>query len=364
MRYAPDDRSARERRPAAEKISTAAANRDGVLTEPKLTTALPGQTTLAESKPDLTLSGLLAEGVDRPGAHQNGLRSLLSTMIPWVVSSRHSRADRRRGTTSHPQEEGLDDAHRSRRTRYFEGNFMNRRSFVATSAGALAGWMIGSLLAQDSMPAQEASRLGRIGVSTWSFHNFFLATRDDKAVPGATLDMLDFPEMIADRYRLHELEFVAPHFATTTAAYIQEVKGRLEKAHSHLVNIPVDIDELELGGGLSDPDAKLRDRIIAACSKWIDIASELGAGSVRCDPGKINSADLGPTVASYRKLSAYGASKGVAVVVENHGGVGSEHPEELVKIFKEVGGKWFGALPGFGNFPDRKERERGLGVMF
>ena len=241
---------------------------------------------------------------------------------------------------------------------------MNRRSFVANSAGALAGWMIGSLLAQDSMPAQEASRLGRIGVSTWSFHNFFLATRDDKAVPGATLDMLDFPEMIADRYRLHELEFVAPHFATTTAAYIQEVKGRLEKAHSHLVNIPVDIDELELGGGLSDPDAKLRDRIIAACSKWIDIASELGAGSVRCDPGKINSADLGPTVASYRKLSAYGASKGVAVVVENHGGVGSEHPEELVKIFKEVGGKWFGALPDFGNFPDRKTRERGLEVLF
>ena len=241
---------------------------------------------------------------------------------------------------------------------------MNRRGFVARSAGALAGWMMGSLLPQGSILGQETAKRSRIGVSTWSFHNSFPATRDDRATPGATLDMLDFPEMIADRYQVHELEFVAPHFAATTALYIQEVKGRLQKAHSRLVNIPVDIDELALGAGLSDPDPKLRDRIIEACSKWIDIAQELGAGSVRCDPGKINSADLGPTVASYRKLSAYGASKGVAVVVENHGGVGSEHPEELVKVFDEVGGKWFGALPDFGNFPDRKTRERGLQALF
>ena len=119
-----------------------------------------------------------------------------------------------------------------------------------------------------------------------------------------------------------------------------------------------------MGGGLSDPDPKLRDRVIEACSKWIDIAHNLGAGSVRCDPGKINSADLSSTVASYRKLSAYGASKSVAVIVENHGGVGSEHPEELVRIFQEVGGDFFGALPDFGNFPTRETRERGLQLLF
>ena len=241
---------------------------------------------------------------------------------------------------------------------------MNRREFVGRAAEALAACTIGSLLPQGLMLGQESPKRGRIGVSTWSFHNFFPSTRDDNVPPGATLDMLDFPEMIADRYQIHELEFVAPHFASKTGAYIQEVKGRLKKAHSHLVNIPVDIEELELGAGLSDPDAKLRARIIEACSKWIDIAQELGAGSVRCDPGKINSADLSPTVDSYRKLAAYGASKGVVVIVENHGGVGSEHPEELVKIFEEVGGKWFGALPDFGNFPDRKTRERGLRALF
>jgi sugar phosphate isomerase/epimerase len=182
--------------------------------------------------------------------------------------------------------------------------------------------------------------------------------------PEKPLDLLDFPEMVADRYEVHEVEFVAPHFTATSASYRQELKSRLQKAHSHLANICVDIDELELGGGLSDPDPKLRERIITACSKWIDIAGELGVGSVRCDPGKINSADLSPTVASYRKLSDYGASKAVAVIVENHGGVGSEHPEELVRIFREVGGNFFGALPDFGNFPNQETRERGLQLLF
>lgn len=242
---------------------------------------------------------------------------------------------------------------------------MNRRHFLARSAGVVTGWMGGTLMARSLLTGQGSPKRARLGVSTWSFHNLFPSTRDDNVpAPEKPLDLRDFPEMVADRYEVHEVEFVAPHFAATSASYIQELKSRLQKAHSHLANICVDIDELELGGGLSDPDPKLRERIITACSKWIDIARELGVGSVRCDPGKISSADLSPTVASYRKLSDYGASKGVAVIVENHGGVGSEHPEELVRIFRAVGGDFFGALPDFGNFPNQETRERGLQLLF
>ena len=49
-------------------------------------------------------------------------------------------------------------------------------------------------------------------------------------------------------------------------------------------------------------------------------------------------------------------------MIENHGGVGSEHPEELIEIFKEVGGSFVGALPDFGNFPDEETRLRGLAL--
>jgi len=74
--------------------------------------------------------------------------------------------------------------------------------------------------------------------------------------------------------------------------------------------------------------------------------------------------NLTPTIESYRKLSAYGRSKNIKVIIENHGGVGSEHPEELVEVFKGVKGEFIGALPDFGNFPDEETRERGLALLF
>ena len=74
--------------------------------------------------------------------------------------------------------------------------------------------------------------------------------------------------------------------------------------------------------------------------------------------------NLAPTIDSYKQLAAYGKAKGVDVVIENHGGVGSEHPEELVKLFQGVGKEFKGALPDFGNFPEEATRERGLKLLF
>jgi sugar phosphate isomerase/epimerase len=73
---------------------------------------------------------------------------------------------------------------------------------------------------------------------------------------------------------------------------------------------------------------------------------------------------LAPTLESYKVLAAYGKSKGVQVIIENHGGVGSEHPAELVSLFKRVGSNFLGALPDFGNFPDEPTREKGLALLF
>jgi len=234
---------------------------------------------------------------------------------------------------------------------------MNRRKFLAASVAAAGA----TLLAKAQMHNQKAAR---IGISTWSFHNLFTAThdKDEPPISGKPMDARDFPDMIADRYHVHEMEIVAPHIPPEPS-YIRDLKARLDRAHSHLVNIPVDIKELWSAGGLSDTDAKVREKAISACTKWIDIARELGARSVRCDPGKINTADLSPTVSSYKALASYGASKGIFVIIENHGGVGSEHPEELVELLKAVG-KNCGALPDFGNFPDEATRQKGLKLLF
>lgn len=256
---------------------------------------------------------------------------------------------------------------------------MKRRDFLAQTIGGVTLAAVASrsdlfrddellAIAQGhaaSLYSNAAKRRQRIAISTWSFHNFFPPTRSKStSLPEKTLDLLDFPGMIADRYQVHHLEFVAPHFASTEPSYLGELKARLAKARSHLVNIPMDIRELHQQGGLSSPEPGARATAIDAAKKWIDAARALGALSVRCDPGKMNPDDLSPTVESYKVLAAYGKSKGIYVIIENHGGVGSEHPEELVKVFQQVGGDFIGALPDFGNFPDEATRERGLALLF
>ncbi|HEV2176506.1 MAG TPA: TIM barrel protein [Terriglobia bacterium] len=209
-----------------------------------------------------------------------------------------------------------------------------------------------------------AGKLGRVGISTWSFHNHFDSTADEVVNPAERLVLMDFPEMIADRYKVHNLEFVAPHFASLEPAYLEELKGKLLRAHSRLVNIPVDVPAIQKGGGLSDPFPSARGRAIAAAKTWIDIAKQMGARSVRCDPGKMQPDDLTLTTDSYRTLAAYGRSKAISVLIENHGSIGSEHPEVLIQLFKNVDDPFLGALPDFGNFPDQATRLRGLPLLF
>jgi sugar phosphate isomerase/epimerase len=253
---------------------------------------------------------------------------------------------------------------------------MRRREFLGYLAGGLAAATPGgehdSLLGRSrrprrSRPISHAAYLlsQRIGVSSWSFHNYFPQTRsEDFPGPKETLALLDFPTMIADRYKVHHLEIVAPHFASTEPAYVDELRRQLIRARSYVVNLPVDIEEMWTGGGLSDPSESVRLAAVEAAKKWIDIAATLRARSVRCDPGKLDPKNLSPTIDSYRKLVAYASRKGIRVLIENHGGVGSEHPEDLVRIFKAVSSRYIGALPDFGNFPDAETRKRGLELLF
>lgn len=189
----------------------------------------------------------------------------------------------------------------------------------------------------------------------------FASTRyKDAPVPDKDMDILDFPEMIADRYHVHNVEVVSKHLLSTDATYFGEFRERLRKARSRLVNIPVDIAELWDQPSISSPDKSVREHALGLYMPWIDHAAELGAECVRCDPGLLNLDDPSDTIDSYKKLVAHGKSRNIDVIVENHGKA-SAYPQELVKILKASGA---GALPDLGNFPDDVTRKVGLREMF
>src|SRR5487761_2467076 len=133
---------------------------------------------------------------------------------------------------------------------------MNRRQFFGCGALGAAAFRMGG----KAFAAKKGGREERIGVSTWSFHELFTA-------PKTPMTALEFPATMADRYQVHSLEIVAPHFESTTLAYLAELKRKMDDSHSRLVNIPVDIKELQQGGGLSDPEEGIRDQAIAGCMR-------------------------------------------------------------------------------------------------
>jgi sugar phosphate isomerase/epimerase len=174
------------------------------------------------------------------------------------------------------------------------------------------------------------------------------------------LQLVNFPKLMAERYRVHNIEICVPHFESAESGYLNVLKARLAEVGCRVVNMPVDIDELGEKGGLSDPDRKVRENAIRGAKRWIDVAATIGCKSVRCDHGLMDPKNLAPTIESYQQLSEYGRTHEVHVLIENHGGLGSEHPEELVELLKGVGGNYIGALPDFANFPDETTRAKGL----
>jgi len=242
---------------------------------------------------------------------------------------------------------------------------MLRRNFLAQlAAGAASARLCTDAFAYTRKKRLRPSpppKLDRVAISSWSFHNYFRGTRDsDCILSGPMLALLDLPEMVADRYHVHHFEVCATHFPSTEPAYLLELKYALVHTRSSIVNVPVDIEECGPQGTFSDPDREERVGALEAVKHWVDVAHMLGVRSVRVGPGKVDPADLAPSVESYKAVAAYALARGVHVLVENHAGFGAEHPEELVKLLKLVGPGRIGVLPDFADFPDEPTREEGL----
>src|SRR4051794_4732695 len=107
---------------------------------------------------------------------------------------------------------------------------MNRRDFITQTSAAL--------LLSRTGAAQTSPKLSRVAVMTSYFGTRMPDTRD-KGTPAVVkdLNLLDFPEMIADRVHLHNLELQQMYFPTTEASYFKEFKARLAKTKSRVTNM-------------------------------------------------------------------------------------------------------------------------------
>lgn len=227
---------------------------------------------------------------------------------------------------------------------------LKRREFLIQ---AVAGIALGR--------AQAGSKLDRVSVMTSYFGRRMPDTRDQGApAVKKDLDILDFPEMIADHFRIHNVEVQQMYFPSTEPSYFQKFQDRLKKAKSRVSNMPLEFDPQGTPGIISvcSPDTAIRERAIGLTKQWIDHAARLGSPSVMVNQGTLEAGKLEHAIEGLRTVAAYGKSKNVLVTVENRG---QTKPEVLVEAIKASGTY---ANPDIGNFPDDETRARGLRLLY
>ena len=212
---------------------------------------------------------------------------------------------------------------------------LNRRAFLRSASAATAA------LAASDLSFAFAPEKGRFAISLaeWSLH---------RTLRAGTLTNLDFARVAREDYGVTGLEYVNQFFKDKArdAAYLKELNTR---ASGHGVkNVLIMIDG---EGMLGAPDEAERAKAVENHKPWIDAAKTLGCHAIR-----VNAASRGE-FAEQQKLAAdglrrvgeYGASQGISVVVENHGGL-SSNGEWLAGVMRLVGMPGVGTLPDFGNF--------------
>jgi hypothetical protein len=269
---------------------------------------------------------------------------------------------------------------------------MRRREFLVAAAGA-AG------LASATKVWAQGPKLDRVAVMSQNFDRILKTGAGPAPDAARTLDFLDFPQAIADRFNVHRLELQHAQFVSTEAAYLKDLRDRLAKARSQIVQINLEFQASNVSaGGFS-----ARAQAIDLAKQWIDHAESLGCPRVMVNQGSLSAEVRQNAIDALKIIGEYGKAHKVAVTVSNRddgvpppppppppapppqavagaagavapgrgragGGGGGQAPppappatwQAVVDAIKAAG---IAATPDIGNFPNETERAAGLRAL-
>lgn len=211
---------------------------------------------------------------------------------------------------------------------------VDRRQFLLrTGASALALPIMSSSLPAWQKPWFE------ISLAQWSLH---------RTIRGGKLAHLDFARHTRERFGLEAVEYVSSFWERKPddAGYLKEMKRRADDAGVRSLLIMVDGQ-----GNLGDPRTKARMKAVSNHVPWLEAARALGCHSIRVNAYSRGSYEEQMKLAAdgLARLTEHGASMGLNVIVENHGGY-SSNGAWLTGVMRKVDNPRCGTLPDFGNF--------------
>ncbi len=227
-----------------------------------------------------------------------------------------------------------------------------RRRFLQSTLAATAAGLAAPLL-RSTPAAQPPQRTGgshmKLSLAAYSFNS--LLPRNWPRGPAnqdAPLTLDDFIQFCAD-LNLDGTELTSYYFpAEVTPDYLLHLKQLTFR-------LGLSISGTAIGNDFCLPDGPDRDFHLSMTRQWIDYAAVMGAPAIRIFAGQVPKGDneaaaLDRCVAGINESLQYAAEKGVALALENHGGI-TATPDQLLAIVERVDDSpWFGVNFDSGNF--------------
>ena len=209
---------------------------------------------------------------------------------------------------------------------------MRRREFLIGSVAAASVVACGRAQAQDII---VKSKLDRVGAMSGDFDELLRERGGGPPAAPKELDVMDFPDLLAHRYGIHNVEMQTIHFLPLETPYYEKFFARLKKANSRMVNMSIQLDPTGYSGTISpcSPDPQIRAHAIELAKQWMDRAAMLECPSVMLNQGRSLDGDLTPAIDALKTLRDYGASKNIVIIMEPRGGVPLD---TLLKLIKGV----------------------------
>jgi hypothetical protein len=184
---------------------------------------------------------------------------------------------------------------------------MNRRNFLSTVGASLVvpAWA-------HSQQSSGTAKLARIAIMTYNFSNI-LKVPGLPAKPIQTLDVFDLPQMFADRYGVHNIEFQHSHLPISDPSSLQQLVNRIKKVKSHISQINLEFGSVTFSA--SEPEQ--REQAATLTNYWIDHAVMLGCPRVMVNQGHLTVEKKVYSIPTLKRISKYAHSRGIKISLES-----------------------------------------------
>jgi sugar phosphate isomerase/epimerase len=222
----------------------------------------------------------------------------------------------------------------------------NRREFIKQLALATGGLALAGTIPSFGFPMEESKKYSfKISLAQWSLN---------KALFSKKISALDFPIVTKKQFGIEAVEYVNQFFPDKAEdkEFLKQLKQRCDDNGVKSLLIMIDGE-----GSLADSDSATRIKAVENHYKWVTAAKFLGCHSIRVNLHGSGTAEewKNSSIEALAKLSTFGASNQINIIVENHGGY-SSNGAMLADVMKQVNNPFCGTLPDFGNFCFRREK--------